>query len=102
MRLMLSVRGMGVAESVKTSTRFFNCLRRSLWATPNLCSSSTTTRPRSRKAMSFESRRCVPMMTSISPDSTSLTISFCSLSERKREMSSTFTGKAAKRERKVS
>src|SRR5687767_10719299 len=40
---MLRVRGIGVAESVNTSTRFFNCLSRSLWATPKRCSSSTTT-----------------------------------------------------------
>ena len=43
---MFKVRGIGVAESVNTSTRFFICFKRSLWATPNRCSSSTTTKPR--------------------------------------------------------
>ena len=52
--------------------------------------------------MSFESRRCVPMMMSTSPASTRLTISFCSFVERKRESRSIVTGKAAKRARKVS
>ena len=43
-----SVRGIGVAVSVTTSTVFSSCLSRSLWATPKRCSSSTTSRPRSR------------------------------------------------------
>ena len=45
---MLSVRGIGVAVSVSTSTLRRICLMRSLWATPKRCSSSTTSRPRSR------------------------------------------------------
>ena len=32
---------------VRTSTRRLSCFRRSLWATPKRCSSSTTRRPRS-------------------------------------------------------
>ena len=45
---MFSVRGIGVAVIVSTSTRLRICLMRSLCATPKRCSSSTTSRPRSR------------------------------------------------------
>ncbi len=41
-----SVRGIGVAVSVRTSTCARSCLMRSLWATPKRCSSSTTRSPR--------------------------------------------------------
>ena len=44
---MFSVRGIGVAVIVSTSTFLRICLMRSLCATPNRCSSSTTSRPRS-------------------------------------------------------
>ena len=46
-RLISSVRGIGVADSVSTSTPAFRCLICSLWLTPKRCSSSTTSRPRS-------------------------------------------------------
>ena len=62
-----SVRGIGVAESVSTSTSARSALMRSLCCTPNRCSSSTTSRPRSLNATSSESSRCVPMTTSTSP-----------------------------------
>ena len=62
---MYSVRGIGVADSVSTSTSRRIFLRCSLCATPNRCSSSITTSPRSLKLTSFWSNRCVPMMTSI-------------------------------------
>ena len=42
-----SVRGIGVAVSVRTSTSARSCLISSLCDTPNRCSSSTTSRPRS-------------------------------------------------------
>ena len=48
-----SVRGIGVAESVSTSTEARSCLSRSLCMTPKRCSSSTTISPRSRKTTSF-------------------------------------------------
>ena len=44
-KAICSVRGMGVAVSVNTSTVFLICLMRSLCATPKRCSSSTTSRP---------------------------------------------------------
>ena len=55
-----SVRGMGVAVSVRTSTSRRSCLNHSLWTTPNRCSSSTTTSPSLLKCTSFCSTRCVP------------------------------------------
>ena len=45
---MFSVRGIGVALIVSTSTFLRICLIFSLCATPNRCSSSTTSSPRSR------------------------------------------------------
>ena len=73
-----SVRGIGVAVIVSTSTLARNCFSRSLCATPNRCSSSTTNRPRSLNAMSLPSSRCVPITTSTLPATTSATVRFCS------------------------
>src|SRR5439155_1369849 len=81
---MCSVRGMRVAESARASTFLRISLRRSLWATPKRCSSSTTRRPRSANFTSFESRRCVPMTTSTLPASRSARTFFCSAALRKR------------------
>ncbi len=87
-----SVRGMGVADIVSTSTlarSFFSC---SLCSTPNRCSSSTMTRPRSLNFVSEENSRCVPMtkstVPSLSPSSTAL----ASLSVWKRDSARTLTG----------
>ena len=65
---MCSVRGIGVADMVSTSTSLRSCFRRSLWRTPKRCSSSTITSPRSLNFTSLESTRCVPMTMSTSPD----------------------------------
>ena len=75
---MLSVRGIGVALIVSTSTFFFSCLIFSLCATPKRCSSSTTSSPRSRNSTSFDSSRCVPTMMSTLPAARSASVSFCS------------------------
>ena len=53
--------------------------------------------PRSLKAMSFDSRRCVPIRMSTLPEATSLTMRFTSRGVRIREIISMITGKAAKR-----
>ena len=52
-----NVRGMGVADMDKTSTWALNFFKISLCSTPNLCSSSTTIKPKSLKITSVESRR---------------------------------------------
>ena len=95
--LMCSVRGMGVAERVSTSTRVFMCWMLSLWLTPKRCSSSTMSRPRSLNCTSLLSRRCVPTTRSNSPSRSLRAISRCSLGVRKRLSMSNFTGKPAKR-----
>jgi hypothetical protein len=79
---MFSVRGIGVAVIVRTSTFLRICLMRSLCATPNRCSSSTTSSPRSLKMTSFDSNRCVPTMMSILPEARPASASFVSCGER--------------------
>ena len=91
---MFSVRGIGVAVIVSTSTRFRSCLIRSLCATPKRCSSSTTSRPRSRNCTSFDSSRCVPTMMSTLPAARSSRRAFCSAFVRNRLIMSIRTGKA--------
>mmetsp|Transcript_35109 Transcript_35109/g.71882 ORF Transcript_35109/g.71882 Transcript_35109/m.71882 type:complete len:204 (+) Transcript_35109:583-1194(+) len=67
LRLIWSVRGMGVAERVSTSTPLQMSLSRSFCLTPKRCSSSTTSRPRSRKAIPLLRRAWVPITRSTSP-----------------------------------
>ena len=92
---MFSVRGIGVAVIVSTSTFLRICLMRSLCATPNRCSSSTTSRPRSRNFTSFESSRCVPTMMSMlaGGELHERRGSFCSALVRNRLIMSMRTGK---------
>ena len=94
---MCSVRGMGVAVSVSTSTVRLSFLMASLWVTPKRCSSSTTRSPKSLKFTSFPSSLCVPMTTSSSPASRRRSTSFCSCAVLKRESVSTLMGKPWKR-----
>src|SRR5918996_401142 len=56
-----SVRGIGVAVIVRTSTLTRSRFSRSLWATPKRCSSSMIRSPRSLNRTSRESRRRVPL-----------------------------------------
>ena len=62
-----SVRGIGVAVMVSTSTCVRIFFSRSLCATPNRCSSSTTRSPRSLNVTSELRSRCVPITTSTAP-----------------------------------
>ena len=96
-----SVRGIGVAVSVNTSTCVRSSLRRSLWVTPKRCSSSTTSRPRSRKRTSRDSTRWVPTTTSILPSASAATVFCCSALLRKRDSTATRTGKSVKRSENV-
>ena len=82
-----SVRGIGVADRVSTSTSRRSCLSRSLAATPKRCSSSTTTRPRSLNGTSLLSRRCVPITMSTVPSARPSIVAACSLAETNRESS---------------
>jgi hypothetical protein len=98
---MFNVLGMGVAVIVSTSTRLRICLMRSLCATPNRCSSSTTSRPRSLKVTSFDSSRCVPTTTSTFPDATPARASLISCFVRNRLTISMVSGNPATRSRRV-
>ncbi len=82
--------------SVKTSTFFFSCFSFSLCATPNRCSSSTTTSPIFGTFTSFERIRCVPINISTSPFSVFSTTSFCSFFERNRDNKFDLYGKRGK------
>ncbi|MNC71406.1 hypothetical protein D3C75_1223260 [compost metagenome] len=80
-----SVRGMGVAVSVSTSTLDFSRFSFSLCATPKRCSSSTIKRPRSLNTISADNSRWVPITISTVPFLIPLMVSFCSFLERNRE-----------------
>ena len=90
---MLSVRGMGVAVRVSTSTLRASSLSFSFCDTPKRCSSSMISRPRSRNSTFFPSSLCVPIRISVSPRLTRLRISACSFGFLKRVSISTVTGK---------
>ena len=66
-------------------------------ATPNRCSSSTTTRPRSRNATSFDSSRWVPITMSTVPFASPATVASCSFADTNRDSSFTVSGNAANR-----
>ncbi len=100
-RPICSVRGIGVADSVRQSTVVLSCLSFSFAATPKRCSSSTTSSPRSRNTTSFDRMRCVPISTSTPPVAVRASTALISFGERKREIISTVTGNGAKRLRKV-
>ena len=70
-----SVRGMGVAVMVSVSTLVFILRSFSFVETPNFCSSSMISSPRSLNFTVFPMSLCVPIMISIFPSSRSLRIS---------------------------
>ena len=92
-RLISSVRGIGVAVSVRTSTLLFKDFIFSLWDTPNRCSSSIISKPRSLYSMSSDRSRCVPITRSTSPSLTLEMISLASFWAMNLLSTSTFMGK---------
>ncbi|OPZ61514.1 MAG: hypothetical protein BWY85_02382 [Firmicutes bacterium ADurb.Bin506] len=98
---MCSVRGIGVAVRVSTSTSFLSSLSRSFWATPKRCSSSTTTRPRFLNWISCDRRRWVPITTSTLPSLRPAAIRRCSISDWNLDITATFIGKPLNRSTKV-
>ena len=94
---MLSVRGMGVAESVSTSTPFDISLSFSLCDTPKRCSSSMMSSPRSWNATFFCNNLWVPMSRSTLPCAVRSRMSFACPALRNRLSTSTVTGKLRKR-----
>ena len=96
-----SVRGIGVALMVSTSTVARNCFSRSLCSTPNRCSSSMMTSPRSLNFTSLDTSRWVPMITSTSPAASRFSASRCFCGLRNRLTVSTTNGYSAIRWLKV-
>ena len=96
------VRGMGVAESVSTSTCSRMVLSCSLCCTPKRCSSSIITSPKLAGFTSDESKRCVPISTSTSPALNPSSARRCSAGEIKRDSTRTHRSKGVKRSKNVS
>ena len=94
-RLMCSVRGIGVAESVSTSTVVRSDFSHSLSSTPNRCSSSMITSPRSLKATSFWTSRWVPIRISTVPAAVRFRTSLISGLGRNRFTASIVNGNSA-------
>ena len=94
---MFSVRGMGVAERVSTSTPLESSFSRSLWLTPKRCSSSTMSRPKSLNWTVFCSSLWVPMIKSTEPARSFCKVCCCIFVVRKRLRTSMVTGKPRKR-----
>ena len=92
-----SVLGMGVADIVSVSIFVFSCLSFSFTATPNFCSSSMTSSPRSFHFTFLPINLCVPTRISIFPSSRSASICFVCFAERALERYSTRTGSPSKR-----
>ena len=74
-KLNCSVRGMGVAVRVRVSTLARMVLSLSLTATPNFCSSSMISRPRSLNSTRFPTSACVPTKISTCPPFSFLRVS---------------------------
>ena len=92
-----SVLGIGVADSVSTSTFFLRYFIASLCCTPKRCSSSITSSPRSLNFTSFDSILCVPTSTSTLPSATASIVFFCWASFLKRDSISIVQGKFSNR-----
>ena len=91
-RDICSVRGIGVAVSVRTSRFVLRRLIFSLSATPKRCSSSMMSSPGFLNSTSFDKSRCVPMTISILPLlSFAAVFLFCS-GVRKRDIIAILTG----------
>ena len=91
---MFSVRGMGVADRVSTSTCLDISLSRSLWVTPKRCSSSITSRPRSLKLdVLLQQLVGADEQVDLAGLQPSARVSFACAGVRKRLSTSIFTGK---------
>ena len=96
-----SVRGIGVADRARTSTAVRSRFSCSLCSTPNRCSSSMITSPRSLKATSFDNSRWVPTTTSTRPSARPSIVARASVSDWNRLSGATLIGKPAYRSAKV-
>ena len=97
-----SVRGIGVADRLSTSTLVRSAFNVSLCSTPKRCSSSMMTSPRSLNLTFGPSSLCVPITTSTEPSSSPSMVSLISLVVWKRLIALTSTGNPSKRSVNVS
>ena len=72
------VRGIGVALNVRVSIFSLNSLSLSFMFTPNFCSSSIISKPKSKNFTSFPTILCVPIRISTSALATLSKVSLCS------------------------
>ena len=98
---MFIVRGIGVADMVRTLTVGRSCLIFSFCRTPNRCSSSMIRRPKSRNFTSLASRAWVPTTMSTVPAARSALTRRRSAGERRRLRTSIRTGMSRIRSVKV-
>ena len=98
---MCSVRGIGVAVIVSTSTVARSALSRSFTSTPNRCSSSMINSPRLWNFTSGDARRCVPMRMSSGPSAARSKMFFCSFGVQNRERAAISNGNSAIRAENV-
>ena len=85
-KLNCKVLGMGVAVNVSVSTVVLNVFNLSFIPTPNFCSSSIISKPKSLNLISFPTILCVPIKISILPSEVWCIISLTSLALLKRLM----------------
>ena len=100
-RLNCKVRGMGVAVKVRTSTLSLRVLSLSFTATPNFCSSSTISSPKSLNCTDLLTNWWVPIIISKAPVLNCSSVSRFCLAVLKRFKYPTVTGNAFKRSPKV-
>ena len=89
-----NVRGIGVAVIVKVSTLDFICFNFSFTATPNFCSSSIISKPKSLNCISLPTMRCVPISISTFPSFRSFRTSLICPADRALLIYSTRQGKS--------
>ena len=99
-KAMDSVRGIGVAVMVSTSTLARKRLSCSFWRTPKRCSSSMMTKPKFLNSISGCTNLCVPITMSTVPSCKPAIAALVSLLELKRDNCATLIGKSAKRSAK--
>ena len=83
-RHMYSVRGIGVADRLRTSTSVAFCLIRSFCFTPNRCSSSTIKSPNRPHSTLSANNACVPTTTSTFPSGSAISSRRAAVSSRVR------------------
>ena len=94
------VRGIGVAVMVNRSTWARRAFNFSLWRTPNRCSSSIITRPRSLYLIASDNNLCVPIKISILPSASCARVSLSDFFAVKRVKIAIRIGQSANRSRK--